>query len=59
MEYVRDTHGDAPIKQIEVTENITTDADRELMRQLSERLQEGATIEIVKDVTGDTIKGDE
>lgn len=58
MEYVRDTHGDAPVKQIEVTENITTDADRELMRQLSERLQEGATIEIVKDVTGDNIKGD-
>ena len=58
MEYVRDTHGDAPIKQIEVTENITTDADRELMRQLSERLQDGGRIEIVKDVTEDNIKGD-
>lgn len=57
-ELIRDTYGDMPIKQIEVTENITTDADRELMRQLSERLQEGATIEIVKDVTGDNIKGD-
>lgn len=57
-ELIRDTYGDAPIKQIEVTENITTDADRELMRQLSARLQEGGTIEIVKDVTGDTIKGD-
>ena len=59
MEYVRDTHGDAPVKQVEITENITTDADRELMRQLSERLQEGATIEIVKDATGDSIKGDD
>ena len=57
-ELVRDTYGDMPVKQIEVTENITTDADRELMRQLSERLQEGATIEIVKDATGDNIKGD-
>ena len=57
-ELIRDTYGDMPVKQIEVTENITTDADRELMRQLSERLQEGATIEIVKDVTGDKIKGD-
>ena len=50
MEYVRDTHGDAPIKQIEVTENVTTDADRELMRQLSERLQKGGHLEIVKDL---------
>jgi hypothetical protein len=46
------------VKQIEVTENITTDADRELMRQLSERLQDGGQIEIVKDVTEDNIKGD-
>lgn len=58
-ELIRDTYGDMPVKQIEVTENITTDADRALMRQLSERLQEGATIEIVKDVTGDSIKGDD
>lgn len=50
MEYVRDTHGDAPIKQIEVTENVTTDADRELMRQLSARLQDGEHLEIVKDI---------
>jgi len=53
MEYVRDTHGDAPIKQIEVTENVTTEADRELMRQLSERLQEGEHLEIVKDIEPD------
>lgn len=49
-EYIRDTRGDAPVKQIEVTENITTDADREMMRQLSERLQQGGQIEIVKDI---------
>lgn len=49
-ELIRDTYGDMPIKQIEVTENVTTDADRELMRQLSERLEEGARLEIVKDI---------
>jgi len=41
MEYVRDTHGDMPIKQIEVTENITTDADREMLRAINARLQAG------------------
>jgi len=49
-ELIRDTYGDMPIKQIEVAENVTTEADRELMRQLSERLQEGGRLEIVKDI---------
>jgi len=49
-ELIRDTYGDMPVKQIEVTENITTEADRELMRQLSERLQDAGQIEIVKDI---------
>ena len=52
-ELIRDTYGDMPVKQIEVTENVTTDADRELMRQLSERLQEGGHLEIVKDLDPD------
>ena len=47
-EYIRDTHGDAPIKQIEVTENITTDADREMLRQINERLQQAETVQIVE-----------
>ena len=50
MEYVRDTHGDAPVKQIEVTENITTDADREMLQMIAARLQDGEKIEIVKDI---------
>lgn len=41
MEYIRDTRGDAPVKQVEITENITTDADREMMRQINERLKAG------------------
>ena len=52
-ELIRDTYGDMPVKQIEVTENVTTEADRELMRQLSERLQEGGHLEIVKDLEPD------
>ena len=39
-----------PIKQIEVSENITTDSDREMMRQLTERLKNGEHLEIVKDI---------
>ena len=49
-ELVRDTVGDAPVKQIEVSENITTDSDREMMRQLTERLKNGERIEVVKDI---------
>ena len=50
MQYVRDTHGDAPKTQIEVSENITTDQDRELMRAINERLQ---GVELVKVVDAD------
>ena len=50
MEYVRDTRGDAPVKQVEITENITTDADREMLQMIAARLQEGDRIEIVKDI---------
>ena len=52
MEYVRDTHGDAPVKQLEITD-ATTDQDREMMRQLSERLKAGERIEIVKDINAE------
>jgi len=55
-ELIRDTYGDAPIKQIEINENITTDSDRELMRQLSERLQQ-ADVVVVQDQTGTDNKG--
>lgn len=56
-EYVRDTHGDAPIKEIKVDQNITTDADRALMRQIADRLAD-SDIVIVKDITADTVKTD-
>ena len=50
MEYVRDTHGDKPIERVEIEENITTEQDRELMRQIAERL-ESAEITVVKDIS--------
>lgn len=50
MEYVRDTHGDKPIDKVEVTDNITTEADRELMKSIAERL-ENREVVVVKDIS--------
>lgn len=47
-ELIRDTYGDAPIKQVEITENITTDADRALLQSINERLQAVEIIETVE-----------
>ena len=55
-ELIRDTHGDKPIERVEVTENITTDADRELMRSIAERLEKG-DIQVVKDITDESGNG--
>lgn len=59
MEYVRDTHGDKPIERLEVTENVTTEQDRELMRQIADRLNDAESVQIVKDITGDDVKSKE
>lgn len=56
MLYVRDTHGDKPIERMEVTENVTTDSDRELMRQIARRLDTAETVQIVADITQDDVK---
>lgn len=56
MLYVRDTHGDKPIDRVEVTDNVTTDADRALMRTIAERLQDAERVEIVADITQDDVK---
>lgn len=47
-ELIRDTYGDKPIDRVEVTENVTTDADRELMRGIAERLQQAETVHIIE-----------
>jgi len=56
-ELVRDTHGDKPIERVEVTENVTTDQDRELMRTIAARLEKAESVQIVEDISGDTGKG--
>lgn len=43
-ELIRDTNGDKPIERVEVSDNVTTEADRELMRQIAERLDSPDTI---------------
>ena len=56
MTFIRDTHGDKPIERVEVTENITTDADRELMRSIAERLEQAESVQIVENITDDDVK---
>ena len=48
MQYVRDTAGDKPQDKVEISNNIMTDQDRELMQQISDRLK-AAEICIVDD----------
>ena len=52
-ELIRDTYGDKPIERVEVTENVTTEQDREMLRQISERLK-AAEITVIQDATGET-----
>lgn len=52
MEYVRDTHGDKPVDKVEVSAEIMTDKDRELLQKISARLDDPGLV-IVQDVTGD------
>lgn len=56
-ELIRDTYGDAPVKQIEVSENITTDQDREMLRTIAERLKNAESVQIVESVNTDSETG--
>ena len=48
---VRDTFGDKPVDKVDITADITTEADRALMASIAERLDKtGATIEVVKNI---------
>lgn len=58
-ELIRDTYGDKPIDRVEVTENITTDADRAMLRQIAERLQAAETVQIVEGTATETAAGDD
>lgn len=54
LEYVRDTRGDAPVREISVTENITTEQDREMLRTIAERLKNAESVQIVESIQEDT-----
>lgn len=49
MMYVRDTNGDKPVDKMEVTTDVMTDKDRELLKSISARLD---GVELVKVVDG-------
>lgn len=49
-QYVRDTAGDKPKEQIEMSGDIITEQDRSLIKQISDRLQAGEVV-VVKDQT--------
>lgn len=53
IEYIRDTNGDKPIDRVEVTDNVTTEADRELMRSIADRLGQADSVQVVKDIDSD------
>ena len=53
-EYIRDTYGDAPIKEYKIDGSITTEQDRQLMQQIAGRLEAAGEIFIVKDQEAET-----
>ena len=52
-EYIRDTYGDSPIKEVRIDGSVTTDQDRQLMQQIADRLQKADEVLIVKDQAAD------
>lgn len=48
--YIRDTNGDKPENKINIDADIMTEADRALLDIVAGRLQEGGTLQIVKDI---------
>ena len=50
-ELIRDTFGDKPVDKVDITADVTTEADRALLASIGRRLEEtGASIEVVKDI---------
>lgn len=47
-ELIRDTAGDKPIDRVEVSDNVTTESDRELMRTIAARLADAESVHIVE-----------
>lgn len=52
-ELVRDTHGDKPQDKIQIDgANVMTDADRDMLKRISERMEQADDVLIVRDVNG-------
>ena len=49
-QYGRDTNGDKPKDEIQIESNIMTDADREMLQAIRQRMEAGERLEVVKDV---------
>ena len=49
MQYVRDTNGDKPTDKIEMTTDIMTEQDREMLQAIAQRLE---GVEVVRVVDG-------
>lgn len=57
-EYVRDTHGDKPVDRHEITADIMTDQDRNLLETINQRLESGDRLEVIRDIPADDPAGD-
>lgn len=53
-ELIRDTHGDKPVEKVDITADVTTEADRALLASIAARLDENTHVEVVKDIKTDT-----
>ena len=52
-ELVRDTYGDKPVEKVDISADVTTDADRALLSSIAARLDKDTHIEVVKDIKAD------
>lgn len=52
-EYIRDTYGDKPVEKVDISADVTTDADRALLSSIAARLDKDTHIEVVKDIKAD------
>jgi len=52
-ELIRDTHGDKPTDKVEISDNVMTESDRELLKSISARLEDGDRLEVVRDITSE------
>lgn len=50
-ELVRDTHGDKPVDKVDITGEIMTESDRAMLEKITERIDSGDQLAIIKDVT--------